>query len=346
MKRISIGVAVVIGAVASPAVAQTGEAARAAQRAFEEGMALLKAGDHARACPKLEESQRIQPAMGAQFRLAECYEASGKLASAWRTYLDVALAAREANKPERESHARAKADALQSRLSRITITAPPAVANLEGLAVAHNGVVVPTSRWGSVPVDPGTHRFEASARGKKPWSVELDIVREAQQLTVKIPSLEDEMARAEPAPAPKRESKPDVEQAPPLESAPATPVRDDAAEPGLGAPRIAAIALASAGVVAIGAGIGVGFAAKSRWEESASFCGGDACTQDGVDIRTEARSTGNVGTVVASLGFAAIGGGALTWLLAPSHDGKAESRASAWALPTSSGFSVGGALKW
>ena len=60
-------------AAGRPALAQS-TSEKAAQQAFDEGMKLLDQGKTADACPKLEESQRLDPAMGTQFRLAECWE--------------------------------------------------------------------------------------------------------------------------------------------------------------------------------------------------------------------------------------------------------------------------------
>ena len=81
-------------------------------------------GKHADACPKLEESQRLDPGIGTQFNLAVCYEQVGRTASAWSTFLDVAGAARAAGQTEREKVARQRATALEPRLIRLTITAP------------------------------------------------------------------------------------------------------------------------------------------------------------------------------------------------------------------------------
>src|SRR5262245_58809354 len=60
----------------------------AAQALFQAARASMDKKDYVTACPKLEEVTRILPdGVGGQFTLAQCYEESGRLASAWRAYL-------------------------------------------------------------------------------------------------------------------------------------------------------------------------------------------------------------------------------------------------------------------
>lgn len=57
-------------AVAHPASAQTPENKAAAQTLFDRAMLLMTAGKYKEACSLLEESQRLDAGMAAQFRLA------------------------------------------------------------------------------------------------------------------------------------------------------------------------------------------------------------------------------------------------------------------------------------
>ncbi|WP_434040744.1 MULTISPECIES: hypothetical protein [Sorangium] len=160
----------------------------AAQALFDAARQLMAQGKHADACPKLEESQRLDPGIGTQFNLATCYEQLGRTASAWSTFLEVAGAARAAGQVEREKVARQRATALEPRLVRLTITAPAdAPADLQ---VKRDGALVGRAQWGiPVPVDPGKHTIEASAAGRAPFAKTVEATRAGASETVAIPPL-------------------------------------------------------------------------------------------------------------------------------------------------------------
>src|SRR5688572_7702878 len=88
----------------------------AAQALFEQAKALVAQGKVEQACPKFEESQRLDPGVGTQFNLADCYERTGRLASAYTTFMDVAAATRQLGQVDREVVARERASAIKPRL--------------------------------------------------------------------------------------------------------------------------------------------------------------------------------------------------------------------------------------
>src|SRR4029079_14056302 len=110
-----------------------GETEKEAQTLFLDGMKLMGKKQYAEACEKLAKSQTLDPGMGTQFRLAECYEKLGRLASARDQYNSVADAAKAAGKPDREALSRRRAASLEARVAKLTIVIPPTVASLAGL---------------------------------------------------------------------------------------------------------------------------------------------------------------------------------------------------------------------
>src|SRR5947209_367391 len=94
-----------------------------AQDLFDHAAKLMDQAQYDAACPKLEEVVRLQPnGVGANLTLAECYEHTGRLASAWTRYVSAEAAAERASQPERQKVAHDHALALKPILSELTIT--------------------------------------------------------------------------------------------------------------------------------------------------------------------------------------------------------------------------------
>lgn len=291
-------------AAARPALAQD-TAEKAAQKAFDDGMKLLDQGKTAEACPRLEESQRLDPAMGTQFRLAECWEKLGRTASAYGLFRQVASEAKAAGRDDRAVLAVNRSTALEPRLTRILIIVSPS-ARTPGLIVRRDGAVVDEAQWGrGVAVDPGSHLLSASAPGKKTW--EQQQLARSGTVEVTIPALEP----GNGATAADGSSAPVV--APPEE--PSGPQRSLA--PGL--------ALGGVAVVGIGAGIALVVAANGKKADAATLRTGLAgvdCNVASPDCTALADTAGAAGNLsnaafwtLLGSGFAAAG--AVTYFLWP-----------------------------
>jgi hypothetical protein len=177
---------------ASSASAQTRDPA-AGEALFQEGRRLMKSGDYAAACPKLEESLRLDPAVGTLVNLAMCEEQNGRTATAWQHWRAAADQIPASDK--RRATAVTRAAALEKSLARLTITlGPDASAEAE---VKRDGVRLGKASLGlALPVDPGKHLVVVSAPGREPREYEVNVkARESQSLTVE-PGAEIKVAAA------------------------------------------------------------------------------------------------------------------------------------------------------
>ena len=139
----------------------------------------MNAKNFAQACPKLEESQRLDPSPATEFHLADCYEQVGRTASAWAAFLEVASNSKVAGRSEREKVARDRAAALAPRMTKLAIEcrvdrkwrASPSSATARSCA---------TGRGAAVPVDQAPQAIEASAPGKVTWQSQVQATGEGK----------------------------------------------------------------------------------------------------------------------------------------------------------------------
>lgn len=191
--------------VARVAAAQPTDADIAlAQSLFEEGNDLMRNGRFADACPKLAESQRLDPGGGTLLNLAVCLEKDGKLASAYLAYNEtLAVAERDGNK-SRETIARDRLAVIGPMVSRVVIVVAPEAQALDSLEVRFDTASVRRAAWGvAAPVDLGEHVVTASANGKHEWRGVIRVDKPGAVVEVKVPALEDLPKPLEPLPLPK-----------------------------------------------------------------------------------------------------------------------------------------------
>jgi hypothetical protein len=291
--------AVVIGSVvvlasAMASAQQPTDAARA-EALYNEALALTDAGRHADACPKYEASQKLDPALGTQFNLADCYERIGRLAQALALFDAVLRAARAAGKTGllTRTHARVEELARHVPKLRVVLTRPEPSFDLKidgvsadaGLAVADG-----------VPVDRGPHEIVVAAPGRVAWkgaATGLD----GRAVEVNVPALADlpvpEIARTRPP-----------------------------------AMTATAIALGAAGVATVGVGAVFGFVALSKRSDAIDKCGSDdpknCQSREAVPLWGDAADAGTVSTIAFIAGGALVAAGAVVWFVStPSKPQKA-----------------------
>jgi hypothetical protein len=184
--------------LAGPATAQSED--RAAARAlFEDGRKLVKDGQIEAGCKKLEAASKLYAGSGILLNLADCYEKSGRTASAWSEFGEAATAANRQNRPDQASEAKRRQAAIDPKLIFLTVVVAHPV---PGLVVKRDGVELPSGAWGTaMPVDPGNHEIRGEAAGREPWTTTISPSRAGLKLSVEVPELAL-TAPVAPSPAP------------------------------------------------------------------------------------------------------------------------------------------------
>jgi serine/threonine-protein kinase len=300
-RRSVLRAAVLLVAVASAnAGAQSSPADTAtAQALFDQAKKLMAEGKYAEACPKLEESQRLDPGTGTLLNMGDCYERLGKFATAWGKFLEAAAVAKSAKQVERERVSRERAAALLPRVSNVVIGVTGGDA--PGFELKRDGATVGKPQWGTpIPVDSGEHKIAASAAGRKTWETTFT-VGTGETRTISVPELAAAPAASRTASAPAPAAKTDA------------PARE---APSGGGQKWTGLTLAGAGLVAIGVGGAIALGAKSKYDDA--DCTDNLCRQAGYDDRQSAISSARTATIVSGVGAAVLAGGVILWLTAPS----------------------------
>jgi hypothetical protein len=285
---------------APTALAQSSDAATA-ELLFQQGRDLLRLGKPTQACPKLAESQRLDPATGTLLALAMCHEAEGKLASAWAEFVNVEARSRSEGRVDREKVSHDRAAALKARLSTLEIQVGGSVAGLDGLEIHRDGVLLGGGAWNTaVPVDGGEHVVEVTAHGKKPWKTNVSVKSAGDAQALKVPDLE-------PAPV--------ASAAVPAAVGPSAPAADREPRKGWNTLQWAGVGAAGAGVIALGVGGYFLSTALGKKSDSDSDCTKNLCGDQGTADRKDAVRNGNSATWVGIAGGVLVAGGATLFIV-------------------------------
>jgi serine/threonine-protein kinase len=295
----------------SLAQAQTSAADKAAAEAlFDQGVRLMKQNSFAEACPKLEESERIDPAVGTLLYLGECFERVGRTASAWASFREAASLATNSSQPDRARVAMARAQELEPKLSRLSIELSPEVSRIEGVVVKRGNQRIEASVYGvPLPVDPAEYRVEVTAPGYEPWSTSVK-VEAGGNASVRVPALVKAPESAKPltaGPTTGAPSQADV-QAPPAVKPPA--------HSGLSTQQTLGIVLGGVGLVGIGIGSYFGVRAISKNSDAEQHCPrGALCNdQEGEDLTNKAQSAARASNIAFAIGGGLVAAGAIVYL--------------------------------
>jgi hypothetical protein len=325
-----------------------------AEALFQEGRKLVDQKRFAEACPKFAESQRLDPGIGTLLNLASCHELEGRTATAWTEFTQaVGLAERE-GRSDAQQFARTHLAALTPKLPKVVIQVP-SESDLPGLEVSLDGQVLGRPAFGlASPIDPGAHVVAAVAPGKKSWKSDVSFGA-AEQKTVTVPALEVEPPQGAGLAAPWQDAGSAVPYGsfasvtPPVDAGPAAveppiapPVRATSDAHAGQSQRAAGLVIGGAGLIAVGAGVVLGFMAKSKFDESADHCSANLCDLAGLSIRDSAVTKGQVATAVFAFGAGTAVAGAVLWFTAPTYSQASRGGRSARVGVTPGGVVVSG----
>lgn len=242
------------------------------------------------ACTKFGESLRLNPqAIGTLLNVALCDEKLGRIASALRRFREARERAIELNFAEHLKAADQKIAALTPDVPHLSLRfgKPP----LPQTKVVVDDRVIPPAELDDLLVDPGERTVTVSAPGRITFQKKI-MIEKGKQASVDIPPLAKAQVSARPT--------------------------------------IGKISVAG-GAAMLTAGVVLGFVAHRRYDAQFEAPGGGGtpncvpavgdvpptCNGEGFSAVEKARTLGNVGTVVGSVGLAAVLVGGYLWYTAP-----------------------------
>jgi len=273
---------------------------------FKQGREMMQRGDVAGACPKFAESARLDAKVGTLLNLGDCEEKLGRIASA-RQSVQRAIDLGRAQNDERVALAEQRFAMLDKRVPRLTIRLAAAAPN--GATVARDGVQLGEASLGAaLPVEPGKHQVMVSApkHAERGFDVSLS---ESESYTLEV-DVGDALPDATPLP---------VHQTLPA-----------AHEHGASPLKTIGFVTGGAGLAALVAGAVTGLVAVTTNADSRSKCDPPAyttCDPSGVGQRNQARTEGDVSTVLFVTGAVLLATGLVLVIVAP------KPRSVAWLEP-------------
>jgi len=331
VKRHSVAAAILFAGLAHahPSLAETNPAM--SEALFQEAKRLTAEGKYAEACPKLEESYRLDPGTGTLLNIGVCYEKTGRTAKAWAKFNEAASAARREGRSDRFKMATEHAKALEPTLSRLVI-AVASNADVPGLEVHVDDTVLGKASWGfAMPYDPGTHQVTATAPGKKPYKASVALGPKGDRKEIVVGVLEADPSQrvtvSEPVPSS------------PAKRAAAPPIGGDTALPASNPSRIPAYVVGGIGVVGLGVGTYFGVQAIRSRDASNRICPDKLCDDP---TAVEKMHTANRDAWISNVGIGVgiVGVGVATYLFFAGR-GSSETKNAVTVLPVV-GFREGG----
>lgn len=221
---------------------------QAARELFKKAEADEDAGKWEDALDKVKRAISVKPTPGLRFHIALCEEKLGQLVAALADYTAADQMAREQNNKDVIDAVAEPLKTLRIRVPTLTIEVPAA----QGAEIDLDGKPIAQGLYGvAMPVEVGTHKVNAKAPGKRPFSTQVTLhEREADTATVKWVDLP-------PVPALGNDG----------HEGPEKPVETKS-----GPVKVGAIVATAASAVLLGVGIGAFVAADGAHSDLAAQC--------------------------------------------------------------------------
>lgn len=334
-------------AVASTAFAQGSPA----DAAFKRGRELLKIGKYADACVEFEHSQKLDPALGTEFNIAQCSEKIGKLARALELYRG--MLPRDP-KPDRKKVVSDAIPQLEARVPHleVKVNAPP-----PGLALTikliNSGLPPKALEINKqVEIDFGEYELVARAPGAAEWRQNVRIDTEAKTTTFEPPFGTKPVTPIKPTIDPNANKNPTSTNTSTTTATanlqqPGGDEEDDGpSTPPKSKRKLYGIIGMGVGGAALATGIVFGVMAKGKWSDAKDVCMGTTCTtQADLDkannLRDQAKSKATISTVFVGVGVAAAAAGVFLFVTAPKDDER-ETRVTAHPIQDGAGVTLSG----
>jgi tetratricopeptide (TPR) repeat protein len=295
----------------------------AADRIFAEAMKLLKSEDWARACPKFEESMKLDPSTGTKINIAKCHERSGKLETALQDCEEAQrLNEKDTNLAQKQRRHKLIEDELARLKRRMNDVRKAHRLLVEGADLLDLGNEAACSKLEeSMMLDPSPETLLDIAKCHQHFE-KLKLARqnheEARRLNENDTDVTPKQRHAKLvedglAELPERR-RVDITKPPP-----------DGKEQ-----RISGVVVGSFGVASLAVAVGLASMAYSKVGQSSSYCTADLdirCTQQGLDLRSDAHRALAGAYTFMGAGVALVTVGAVLFAKAPktrSEPGAAE----------------------
>jgi len=271
----------------------------AAEALFRQGRAASEKQDFKTACAKFRESNRLDPAVGTVFNIADCEEKLGRLATSWTLFQEVVQRLPPAD--NRRAIAEQRAAKLEPRVPKLSIHLQ--AAERGEITVRRDGVSLGSASLDTaLPVDPGEHVVVVEAPGTRPAEFRSRVSEGESAVLTVTPGAP--LGATEPPPPPPN---PELKTPPPNHTA--------------------AYVIGAVGIAGLVTGAIAGVLVLDKKSTVNSECVGKQCSQAGVDAANAGKTLGVITTVGLVTGVVGLGAASYLFVSVPSPTESAHSSA-------------------